>query len=327
MRNNVKIGILGGFLLIVIMFIYWMVNQQPKSNQPVNLTGKTSSAAPDPAKPAPPPSITPAGSPSASPSGSPSSGSPAVSPPAPSDGGHVYMAATPPAPTPPPTPSSPDAPPLPSVPQPLDTAGVGSSTDHGGASAPTAVLAAATPGTTAAFAALRSTPDGMHYYQTKPGDSAWSLAMKFYGNGGAAFIKLLADNNLTIDVVHDLPSGVEIEVPTPPASLLAAAPAPHADSATTRPGEYIIKDRDTLNKIAKDKLGSANLWQKIVDANPGLDPEPPEAWHDHQAAGQAGGGPGHRTGRPAPDGPRPWPKRVSHQERRQPHQHRQDAVG
>ena len=38
------------------------------------------------------------------------------------------------------------------------------------------------------------------------------------------------------------------------------------------PNEYQIQTGDTLSKIAKDKLGKEGLWDKIVELNPGLDP-------------------------------------------------------
>ena len=50
---------------------------------------------------------------------------------------------------------------------------------------------------------------------------------------------------------------------TAPARQAAAAPAPAPAAART----YTVKPGDTLSKIAKEMLGSANAYMKIFEAN------------------------------------------------------------
>ena len=50
---------------------------------------------------------------------------------------------------------------------------------------------------------------------------------------------------------------------TAPAGQAAAAPAPAPAAART----YTVKPGDTLSKIAKEMLGSANAYMKIFEAN------------------------------------------------------------
>jgi len=50
---------------------------------------------------------------------------------------------------------------------------------------------------------------------------------------------------------------------TAPAAQAAAAPAP----SPAAPRTYTVKPGDTLSKIAKEMLGSANAYMKIFEAN------------------------------------------------------------
>ena len=54
-----------------------------------------------------------------------------------------------------------------------------------------------------------------------------------------------------------------------PVSYAANAPAPSATGSKT----YTVKKGDTLFSIAKASYGTGRDWQKIVSANPGLDPQ------------------------------------------------------
>lgn len=54
-----------------------------------------------------------------------------------------------------------------------------------------------------------------------------------------------------------------------PASTTAAAPGATAPSTAPAAGggEYTVQSGDSLSKIAQQKLGDANKWRQIYDAN------------------------------------------------------------
>lgn len=57
-----------------------------------------------------------------------------------------------------------------------------------------------------------------------------------------------------------------------PVSYASAAPA-SATPAVAASRTYTVKKGDTLFSIAKANYGTGREWQKIVAANPGLDPQ------------------------------------------------------
>ena len=63
--------------------------------------------------------------------------------------------------------------------------------------------------------------------------------------------------------------------PRPPA-LEPAVPSVPKESAPATPKvattSYTVKSGDVLGRIAQRELGSARLWQRIVELNPGVDP-------------------------------------------------------
>ncbi len=60
-----------------------------------------------------------------------------------------------------------------------------------------------------------------------------------------------------------------------PVSYSSAAPMPGSTAVASTGGSksYTVKKGDTLFSIAKASYGSGRDWQKIVSANPGLDPQ------------------------------------------------------
>ena len=64
------------------------------------------------------------------------------------------------------------------------------------------------------------------------------------------------------------PPAVAVPAPSPAPS----APAPTAREPDWRPPTYTVKRGDTLYKIAAQRYGEGKQWQRIVSANPGLDP-------------------------------------------------------
>lgn len=82
------------------------------------------------------------------------------------------------------------------------------------------------------------------------------------------------------DIPQD-PSVTEVSAAPAPVYVAPAAPAytPPSDSATVTPvssamgASYTIKPGDTLYSIAKAKYGDGKQWNRIVSANPGLNPQ------------------------------------------------------
>lgn len=254
MRDDVKIGILLGFLLVVGIFVYWLVHQPASNQASPRLAGPVAASPPLMALPTPPGHRVAVVSPSPSPTLTPVA-SPAPTPP-------PSAVAIPPR-------ATPSASPLPSAPPPILDTPVSSPLvpPTGGA------VASPAPGaTTTAFEALEKNPDGTRSYTTKDGESAWALAERFYGKGPRW--TLLKEVNPGVDVEH-MPANIKIKIPVPPAPTPVASPAPTPGATPgptppADPSEYVIKEGDTLTKIAQEKLGKGSLWTKIIEANPGL---------------------------------------------------------
>ncbi|MDP7029843.1 MAG: LysM peptidoglycan-binding domain-containing protein [Phycisphaerales bacterium] len=58
--------------------------------------------------------------------------------------------------------------------------------------------------------------------------------------------------------------------PTPPQIETAAGPAPTAGGS--RPSTVVVQGGDTLIAIARRSLGDEHAWERLVDANPGINP-------------------------------------------------------
>lgn len=75
-----------------------------------------------------------------------------------------------------------------------------------------------------------------------------------------------------IQIEEEHPQGIpEVEEPPVP-RVTPTAELPPPPQATPAMEEYTIKERDTLERIAKEKYGEASKWTLIRDANPSLNP-------------------------------------------------------
>lgn len=70
-----------------------------------------------------------------------------------------------------------------------------------------------------------------------------------------------------IKTVPDWQKDVVADIQVKPGAAPAAAKAPAAAATATAPKTYTVKPGDTLSKIAKEFLGSANDYMKIFEAN------------------------------------------------------------
>lgn len=87
-------------------------------------------------------------------------------------------------------------------------------------------------------------------YVTQPGDSLWSIAQRFYGDG-AQWQAIYSANRQSIgedsNVIH---AGVALTIP-----------------GTSAGQTYVTNDTDTLWSIAQQFYGDGTQWPRIYDAN------------------------------------------------------------
>ena len=121
------------------------------------------------------------------------------------------------------------------------------------------------------------TPPTFRMYTTQSGDTFQRIASRFY-NSSASW-RVIAKANPTVDP-NRLGPGVRLYVPVDPENI-QGKPASGADGSPTAAPEvpesefteYVVQRGDTLSEISKSLYGRATLWQRIVDANPGVDPD------------------------------------------------------
>ena len=86
-------------------------------------------------------------------------------------------------------------------------------------------------------------------YRVQRGDTLWSIAQRFYGNGNL-YNKIKEANNLTDDVIY---VGQFLNIPR--------------QGETASQMIYIVKEGDTLWSIAENLLGNPNYYNYIKAAN------------------------------------------------------------
>jgi nucleoid-associated protein YgaU len=72
-----------------------------------------------------------------------------------------------------------------------------------------------------------------------------------------------AEANKIWDAIKTIPDWSKDVV----ADIKATSPTPTAGTSGTAESSYTVKPGDTLSKIAKEKLGSANAYMEIFNAN------------------------------------------------------------
>ncbi|MCG3180276.1 MAG: hypothetical protein BIFFINMI_02635 [Phycisphaerae bacterium] len=142
-------------------------------------------------------------------------------------------------------------------------------------------MGTATPGPTVADSThpdLRVAPDGTRTYQIKKDDTAWLLAERFYTGRGPLWT-LLRDANPEIKDWNNLKIGATIKVPPAPVAGASTAGSTTTTGGTTSGGrtlaanEYVVQRGETLSEIAQKKYGRFSAWKDIAKANPDINPE------------------------------------------------------
>jgi nucleoid-associated protein YgaU len=97
-------------------------------------------------------------------------------------------------------------------------------------------------------------------YVTQPGDSLWSIAQSFYGDGSLWPVIYEANRALIGDNPEYIQAGWTLTIPDQPAAPVTPPPAQPGQTYVTQPG-------DSLWSIAEDFYGNGALWPKIYAAN------------------------------------------------------------
>jgi nucleoid-associated protein YgaU len=93
-------------------------------------------------------------------------------------------------------------------------------------------------------------------YVVQPGDSLWSIAEQFYGDGTKWTVIYEANRSTIGDNPENIQAGMTLTIPD-----LAVAPPPAGGQI------YVTTDSDTLWSIAERFYGDGSQWPKIYQAN------------------------------------------------------------
>ena len=99
-------------------------------------------------------------------------------------------------------------------------------------------------------------------YVTQPGDSLWSIAEKFYGDGTMWPVIYEANRAVIGDNPNYVQAGLTLTIPDAPASPSVPPPVPPQSGQT-----YVTQPGDSLWSIAEKFYGNGALWPKIYAAN------------------------------------------------------------
>jgi nucleoid-associated protein YgaU len=115
-------------------------------------------------------------------------------------------------------------------------------------------------------------PPTTRTYTSQQGDTFESIAQKFFGSRN--YWGVVANANPNVDP-NRLGPGTKLSIPVDPRNVQGVPADGEEEPPLPEPDmtEYIVARGDTLSEISKALYGRASLWRRIVDANPGLNPE------------------------------------------------------
>lgn len=142
------------------------------------------------------------------------------------------------------------------------------------------------PNTDAANAIVNPTENAeVISYTIEPGDTLWSIAVKFYGNGNY-WRKIYEDNADTISnpdrifagqaiLIYPLQDTLSAPLTNPNAANTAQLPqADNTAADSTDINSYVVQPGDNLWKIARKLYGRGWRWRTIYEANTDTLPDP-----------------------------------------------------
>lgn len=142
------------------------------------------------------------------------------------------------------------------------------------APAPAHAVVAVVPMAPAATARAETSAPTAHAIQhhVEPGDTLWSLAVRYYGDGDrwprivAANVGRSMPGGATFERTAVIQPGWDVIIPGPvaPSHAAPAPAAPHAES----PLVYTVQQGEYLREIARKFYGDEQAWRRIYDANP-----------------------------------------------------------
>ncbi|MHC4663807.1 MAG: LysM peptidoglycan-binding domain-containing protein [Planctomycetota bacterium] len=105
----------------------------------------------------------------------------------------------------------------------------------------------------------------LHKYKVEPGNSFWTIAQKFYGDGNK-WRKVFEANKDKIPTAEGLRAGMTIVIPDLESDAGVGAAVSEAALVETGRKIHIVKRGETLSDIARQYYGNAN-YRPILDAN------------------------------------------------------------
>jgi nucleoid-associated protein YgaU len=109
---------------------------------------------------------------------------------------------------------------------------------------------------------------GVRTHVVGEGESLWSIAEAYYGDG-FMHEQLAAANTDVLGPRGELPRGATLRIP--PASELGgtrrAAPAPTPERKAPATKTYTVREGDVLSKISQKLLGTSKRWREILELN------------------------------------------------------------
>lgn len=106
-------------------------------------------------------------------------------------------------------------------------------------------------------------------YEIQPRDTLSEIAQRELGTTQA--LPRLLEANPGLDP-RRLIVGAEIRIPVDGGSTIETPQSAQRSSATPEPRVYEVQPMDTLSGIAQSELGTSKAWRRLVEANPGIDP-------------------------------------------------------